>query len=171
MAVSTLPKSNGLKDEAQNHIVPLTVSGLPEELDAGFLQTVARPILGICRGLQVLNVALGGTLIQDLGDALRPFHQGERDLWHPICTAPGSLLHRLWGSRILINSAHHQAADRLGDGLRRTAWSEGGVTEAVEHSCLPVAAVQFHPERLDRTGEDTADGAPLFRWLTARAAG
>ena len=44
MAVSTLPKSNGLKDEAQNHIVPLTVSGLPEELDAGFLQTVARPI-------------------------------------------------------------------------------------------------------------------------------
>ena len=112
-----------------------------------------------------------GTLIQDLGDALRPFHQGERDLWHPICTAPGSLLHRLWGSRILINSAHHQAADRLGDGLRRTAWSEGGVTEAVEHSCLPVAAVQFHPERLDRTGEDTVDGAPLFRWLTARAAG
>ena len=108
----------------------------------------------------MLNVALGGTLIQDLGDALRPFHQGERDLWHPICTAPGSLLHRLWGSRILINSAHHQAADRL-----------GGVTEAVEHSCLPVAAVQFHPERLDRTGEDTADGAPLFRWLTARAAG
>ena len=133
--------------------------------------SAGRPILGICRGLQVLNVALGGTLIQDLGDALRPFHQGERDLWHPICTAPGSLLHRLWGSRILINSAHHQAADRLGDGLRRTAWSEGGVTEAVEHSCLPVAAVQFHPERLDRTGEDTADGAPLFRWLTARAAG
>ena len=112
--------------------------------------SAGRPILGICRGLQVLNVALGGTLIQDLGDALRPFHQGERDLWHPICTAPGSLLHRLWGSRILINSAHHQAADRLGDGLRRTAWSEGGVTEAVEHSCLPVAAVQFHPERLDR---------------------
>ena len=133
--------------------------------------SAGRPILGICRGLQVLNVALGGTLIQDLGDALRPFHQGERDLWHPICTAPGSLLHRLWGSRILINSAHHQAADRLGDDLRRTAWSEGGVTEAVEHSCLPVAAVQFHPERLDRTGEDTADGAPLFRWLTARAAG
>ena len=115
-----------------------------------FLEQTKKPVSGICRGLQVLNVALGGTLIQDLGDALRPFHQGERDLWHPICTAPGSLLHRLWGSRILINSAHHQAADRLGDGLRRTAWSEGGVTEAVEHSCLPVAAVQFHPERLDR---------------------
>lgn len=110
----------------------------------------------------------GGTLIQDLGDALRPFHQGERDLWHPICTAPGSLLHRLWGSRILINSAHHQAADRLGDGLRRTAWSEGGVTEAVEHSCLPVAAVQFHPEQAgpDRGGHG-GRGA-LFRWLTAR---
>lgn len=44
LAVSTLPKSNGLKDEAQNHIVPLTVNGKPEELDAGFLQTVARPI-------------------------------------------------------------------------------------------------------------------------------
>lgn len=130
-----------------------------------------RPILGICRGLQVLNVALGGTLIQDLGDTLRPFHQGEQDLWHPICTAPGSLLHGLWGSSVLVNSAHHQAVDCLGEGLRRTAWSEGGVTEAVEHSHLPVAAVQFHPERLDRTGEDTADGAALFQWLTARAAG
>lgn len=130
-----------------------------------------RPILGICRGLQVLNVALGGTLIQDLGDTLRPFHQGEQDLWHPICTAPGSLLHGLWGSSVLVNSAHHQAVDCLGEGLRRTAWSEGGVTEAVEHSHLPVAAVQFHPERLDRTGEDTADGAALFQWLTAQAAG
>ena len=60
--------------------------------------------------------------------------------------------------------------DRLGGGLRRTAWSEGGVTEALEHTHLPVAAVQFHPERLDRPGEDTANGAALFRWLTARAA-
>lgn len=130
-----------------------------------------RPILGICRGLQVLNVALGGALIQDLGDALRPFHQGEHDLLHPICTAPDSLLRKLCGSHVLVNSAHHQAADRLGDGLRRTAWSEGGVTEAVEHRHLPVAAVQFHPERLERIGEDTADGAALFQWRTARAAG
>lgn len=129
-----------------------------------------RPILGICRGLQVLNVALGGTLIQDLGDTLRPFHQGEQDLWHPIRTVPDSLLHQLWGGYILVNSAHHQAVDRLGGGLRRTAWSEGGVTEALEHTHLPVAAVQFHPERLDRPGEDTANGAALFRWLTARAA-
>lgn len=85
--------------------------------------SAGRPILGICRGLQVLNVALGGTLIQDLGDGLRPFHQGERDLWHPIRTVPDSLLHQLWGGHILVNSAHHQAADRLGEGLRRTAWS------------------------------------------------
>lgn len=79
-----------------------------------------------------------------------------------------SLLHQLWGGYILVNSAHHQAVDRLGGGLRRTAWSEGGVTEALEHTHLPVAAVQFHPERLDRPGEDTANGAALFRWLTAR---
>lgn len=133
--------------------------------------SAGRPILGICRGLQVLNVALGGTLIQDLGDILRPFHQGTCDLWHPICTEPGSLLHKLWGSRVLINSAHHQAADRLGEGLRRTAWSEGGVIEAVEHTQLPVVAVQFHPERLDRAAEDTADGTALFQWLIAQAAG
>ena len=83
---------------------------------------------------------------------------------------PDSLLHQLWGGYILVNSAHHQAVDRLGGGLRRTAWSEGGVTEALEHTHLPVAAVQFDAVRLDRPGEDTAYGAALFRGLTARAA-
>ena len=119
----------------------------------------------------MLNVALGGTLIQDLGDTLRPFHQGEQDLWHPICTAPGSLLHGLWGSSVLVNSAHHQAVDRLGEGLETIAWAESGFPEALIHTQRPVLGVQFHPERLDRTGEDTADGAALFQWLTARAAG
>ena len=131
-----------------------------------------KPILGVCRGFQLLNVLLGGTLIQHLPPERLARHAwAEGDRLHRADCLPGSLMEELCGRTVLVNSAHHQAADRLGDGLRRTAWSEGGVTEAVEHSCLPVAAVQFHPERLDRTGEDTVDGAPLFRWLTARAAG
>ena len=140
------------------------------ELFWAFFQA-GKPILAICRGMQVVNVALGGTLLQDLPGEIRPFHGGgEEDRVHPVRSREGTLLHRLYGPIFPVNSAHHQAVDRLGGGLRRTAWSEGGVTEALEHTHLPVAAVQCHPERLDRPGEDTANGAALFRWLTARAA-
>ena len=146
--------------------------------DAAELELVSRflawgkPMLGICRGVQLLNVALGGNLIQDLPTVSYHRRDPERgDRVHTVSAGEGTFLSSLYGREFAVNSAHHQAADRLGDGLRRTAWSEGGVTEAVEHRHLPVAAVQFHPERLERIGEDTADGAALFQWLTARAAG
>ena len=74
-----------------------------------------KPILGICRGLQVINVALGGTLIQDLPEPVRPFHTGGRpDRLHPLRSAPGSLCEQLYGPLFLANSAHHQAVDRPG---------------------------------------------------------
>ena len=72
-----------------------------------------RPILGICRGMQVINVALGGTLFQDLGAERAALHQGEEDVFHPIRTAPGSLLEGLFGENALVNSAHHQGVARL----------------------------------------------------------
>ena len=129
--------------------------------------TSGRPILGICRGVQVLNVALGGTLIQDLGP-LDPFHVWEEgDKVHPVAARPGSLLSALYGPLFPVNSAHHQAVDRPGEGLVITARSEGGVAEALELPGRPVLGVQFHPERMTaaRRRPDTVDGAPIFRWL------
>lgn len=124
-----------------------------------------KPILGICRGMQVINVALGGSLIQDLPPESRPFHGGAgHDLVHPIRSAEGSLLSRLYGPVFPVNSTHHQAVDRLGEGLEAIAWAESGFPEAIVHRSLPIWGVQFHPERMSfrRRREDTVDGAPLL---------
>ena len=125
-----------------------------------------RPVLAICRGHQVVNVWLGGDLVQDLDPSLAPFHSGgENDQVHLVRTVEGSLLHRLYGPVFPVNSAHHQALGRLGRGLAVTARSEGGIAEAAEHEALPLIAVQFHPERM--TGAlarpDTVDGGAIFR--------
>ena len=122
-------------------------------------------MLAVCRGHQVVNVWLGGGLVQDLPPALAPFHGGgEGDRVHPVRTAEGSLLRRLYGPVFAVNSAHHQGLGGLGRGLSAAAWSEGGVIESVEHARLPLISVQFHPERM--TGElarpDTVDGGVIF---------
>ena len=100
--------------------------------------------MGICRGLQTVNVFFGGTLVQDL-----PGHGAAdgADRLHSVRTARSSLL-RICGEEAVVNSAHHQAADRLGQGLEAVQWAADGVVEAVEHRTLPVWAVQWHPERL-----------------------
>ena len=104
-----------------------------------------KPVLGICRGLQTINVFFGGTLLQDI-----PGHtaQGDADRLHDVRTA-ASPLRSLCGEEALVNSAHHQAADRLGSGLRAVQWTADGVVEALCHRRLPVWAVQWHPERLE----------------------
>ncbi len=133
-----------------------------------------KPIFGICRGHQVLNVALGGTLQQDIGQTLERFHSpvphaGSEDLLHSICTQPGSLMASLYGKQILVNSWHHQAITKPGKGMRICATSEGGLAEACEHETLPLLSVQFHPERLRAAGHGgIADGDKLFSWFIAR---
>lgn len=125
-----------------------------------------KPVLAICRGHQVVNVWLGGDLIQDLDPALAPFHGGgEEDRVHSVQAGPDSLLHRLYGPVFPVNSTHHQALGRLGKGLTVSARSEGGVVEAVEHDSLPLISVQFHPERMTgkRARTDTVDGGAIFR--------
>ena len=102
------------------------------------------PVLGICRGLQFLNVHLGGTLRQHIEGHKRP---KVRDV-HGIAIAPGSRLESILGEReYVVNSRHHQGADRVGTGLAVTATAPDGVVEALE---LPgrrfVLAVQWHPE-------------------------
>lgn len=121
-----------------------------------------KPILGICRGIQVLNVYFGGDLIQHTDG-----HDGTP---HAIKTAPGSALCRLCGPVCTVNSYHHQAVGRPGVGLRVCARAADGVIEAVEHSTLPILGVQWHPERMIRglCMDTDADHTALFAWLQSQ---
>lgn len=134
-----------------------------------------RPILGICRGMQLMNIALGGDLIQDLPRAQGTFHvsHNKQDSVHPLRTAPEGPLYQWYGPRLAVNSSHHQAVDRLGEGLIPLAWAESGFIEALGHPSRPLLGVQFHPERMsyDRLRPDTADGGHVLTWLVRGCAG
>ena len=128
-----------------------------------------KPVLGICRGMQLINIWAGGTLIQDLGERDLTHRWAGADRAHPVEAAPGSALAALYGRRFWVNSAHHQGVDCLGAGLRATAWSPDGVIEGLEHETLPVFGVQFHPERMRPAlgWPGAADGTELFRAFLA----
>jgi putative glutamine amidotransferase len=111
------------------------------------------PVLGICGGEQLLNVVLGGTLVQHIPDAVPAALAHEQpnprhEPGHEVEILPGTLLHRITGRcRMAVNSAHHQAVDRVGEGVVVAARAPDGVIEAIEHPgyrfCL---GVQWHPE-------------------------
>ena len=127
------------------------------------------PVLGICRGMQVLNVALGGTLVQDLSTRTDVEHY-VRDPYdcavHEIAIEPDSLLARAIGrDRTGVNTVHHQAVDRLGDGLRVTARADDGTIEAIEHDSGRVMGVQWHPEFM--AGAAAAEQVALFETFFA----
>ncbi len=137
-----------------------TVSPGPERdaLELALLDSALErglPVLAICRGHQVLNVARGGTLWQDLPTQqphVMPHRQaGEpHAIGHEVRVAPASLLHQIVGSeRLGANSFHHQAVRELGRGLQPTAWSADGLVEALEDPTHPfVLGVQWHPEEM-----------------------
>jgi putative glutamine amidotransferase len=141
------------------------------------------PVLAICRGLQVLNVARGGTLTQDL-PTLRPSAIEHRQPQpgstptHAVSLEPASLVAGCLGVRDLaVNSFHHQAADRLGDGLRAVGWAPDGVIEAIEATDRGfTVAVQWHAESMVRSAEQThlltafAEAAVSYGAGAARAA-
>jgi putative glutamine amidotransferase len=143
--------------------------------DAAELAVVAaarryrRPLFGICRGLQILNVACGGSLVPDLpttSDHPRPSEpEGRLALRHAITATrdwPLAGLDRDAGGRASVNSIHHQAIDRLGVGLTAVAWSGDGVVEAVEGAGdWFVRAVQWHPEKM-RDPNEQAHASALF---------
>ncbi|MDD6159582.1 MAG: type 1 glutamine amidotransferase [Oscillospiraceae bacterium] len=124
-----------------------------------------KPVLGICRGHQLVNIWAGGGLIQDLGKKNAAHRWEGKDKVHPVVTERG-FLRELYGKRFFSNSAHHQGVGRLGKGLCAAAWAEDGVVEAMEHERLPVFTVQFHPERMN--GRDTAEGDRIFRWFLGK---
>ncbi|MBR6410978.1 MAG: type 1 glutamine amidotransferase [Clostridia bacterium] len=126
-----------------------------------------KPILGICRGHQVLNVYFHGTLIQHLPNAPVHMHNLETgaDNIHTTYALEDSFIGRLYGTHPTTNTAHHQAADIVGEGLRAVEWADdGNVIEAFEHETLPVYSVQWHPERLMCSFHKPAcvDGKKLF---------
>lgn len=134
------------------------------------------PILGICRGLQLLNVALGGTLYQDIAaeyasTGIHPGYDPTRygTCAHRVCLVEGSALHAVVGrGEIEVNSLHHQGLRDVAPGLAVTATAPDGLVEAVEMPDRPfVVAVQWHPEGLYRT---EATWARLFEAFVATAA-
>ena len=129
-----------------------------------------RPILGICRGAQVLAAALGGTLIEDIpawrsaeGRHVRVRHMGHI---HTVETAPGSMINAVLGRQAAVNSFHHQAVRHPGPYFKATARAPDGVIEAIEHLSAPVFGVQWHPERMP--GEA---GTRLFEYFCRAARG
>jgi putative glutamine amidotransferase len=130
---------------------------------------IGLPVLAICRGMQVLNVALGGTLVQHLdpgvGDHHAAWNVGADSLVHEATFADDSLAASCYGGATSVNSLHHQALDRLGDGLVATGWSGDGTIESAESPGRPVLAVQWHPELVRGHPE------PSFAWLIRKAVG
>ena len=115
------------------------------------------PVVGICRGCQVLNVFHGGTLWQDLPSEFpvqEIQHRGGTH--HPISIAVGSRLARMIGSTsVMVNSSHHQAVKTPAPGFRVVATSPDGVVEAIESEDYPAVGVQFHPEVMVAKEHDT----------------
>ncbi len=141
------------RDDFELHVVPLALAkGLP--------------LLGVCRGLQVVNVALGGTLIIDLPAAGYHNHANTNDyqLAHPVAVKPDTLLASLTGrSSLQVNTSHHQAVDKLGNGLMASAASPDGVIEAAEWEAKEhkpfCCLVQWHPERMADAPDNLASRA------------
>lgn len=123
-----------------------------------------KPVLGICRGHQVINVYFGGTLIQHM-DTASLHQQPEGDCVHETLVSRNSFLRSRYGrSRFCVNSCHHQALGRIGQGLLPIQHTADGAVEAMVHQKLPVFSVQWHPERmmLAHARTDTVDGSPIF---------
>jgi putative glutamine amidotransferase len=136
------------------------------------------PVLGICRGMQLVNVALGGTLHQDIpsdhpseiAHEVRGQHPDRRD--HPVEIEPGTRLSEIAGAReIHVNSRHHQAVEKLAPGLEVSAVAPDGLVEAFESREPWLLAVQWHPENLRRDEPSRRLFAEFARAVRERTVG
>lgn len=174
---------------------------IDEQLDCLQLRTLAafiqaeKPVLGICKGLQIINVHFGGTILQDLPEHSQLVHayvspkestlsrkdmqqeaptpcgipiiRKNGDKIHPTKAAGGTFPERLYGNAPITNSAHHQGVGTVGDGLLVAQYSHDFVIEAMYHEQLPILGVQWHPERMCFEFADPRmeDGAKLLRYF------
>lgn len=123
-----------------------------------------KPILGVCRGIQLLNVACGGTIHQDIGKKLHREHPS--GILHPVRTVRGSWWEKEYGETFFVNSFHHQAVDRLGEGLIVSVYEEkSGIIEGIEHKSLPATAVQWHPERMIGKDSYIPGGPDMWKYI------
>jgi putative glutamine amidotransferase len=127
------------------------------------------PVLAICRGIQILNVTLGGSLVQDIASQCETNIEHDEasarnSRTHEISVEPGSLIAKAMGAEHLtVNSFHHQSVKRVGDGMRVTALAPDGIVEGLESTDNDwwVLAVQWHPEEMTESVEPWDRG--LFR--------
>lgn len=143
---------------------------LDEEQFAAFeaFYKAGKPILGICRGCQIINVALGGDMIQDLPTAESHKQLPEKkDNHHTATSVPGSLMERLYGHEFPINSCHHQGCGKIGERLTVSMRSMDGVAEAIEHVSGRIIGTQWHPERTGFAflSPEAVDGRKVFDYF------
>lgn len=121
-----------------------------------------KPVLGVCRGHQLINIFFGGTLYQDISEA--HLHKSGS---HIVSADADSFLYKLHGNYFPVNTSHHQAVCKLGEGLRGIAYWNSAYVEGMEHTSLPVLSVQWHPERMcfDYWDEGTVDGSVLLSYF------
>ena len=127
-----------------------SVDGRRDALEIALVKAfreAGKPVLGICRGMQAMAVALGGTLWQDIGEQMSTPHPSGKD--HEIIVREGTFLSRFLPGRAVVNSTHHQAVRALPHGFMACAVAPDGVVEAMQATGgRRLFAVQFHPERL-----------------------
>ena len=147
----TVNRTNTARDEFE---IALTRAALTRNL----------PVLAICRGLQIVNVALGGTLIQDIPSALGSIDHtiighAVYDGHQPVTVESDALIAKAIGATdLMVNSIHHQAVKDLAPGIRAVAWASDGVIEGIEHEDdqWPLLAVQWHPEYLSSNSDEAS---------------
>ena len=127
-----------------------------------------KPVLGICRGMQLINVYFGGSLYQDLKTKDAHSRKNGVDSVHSVKSiVEDNLFENLYGNEFFVNSAHHQGVKKIGEGLISVLEANEGVCEALLHKYLPIVATQFHPERMsyEQRRDDTVVGDGIFEYF------